>query len=458
MTSAPHLMRKFRLPLTCVLELALLSLSVLFVAGVEPAAAQDFSPPVLERGRYLAVAGDCTSCHTKPGGGKPFAGGYAIASPIGAIYSSNITPSRVAGIGAYSERDFDRALREGLRADGAHLYPAMPYTAYVQLSDEDVHALYAYFMKGVAPVDTRPPKTNLPFPFNLRFSMALWNALFLKSERFTPDPSKDAEWNRGAYLVTALEHCSVCHSPRNVLMAERTGQAFAGGPVGSWYAPNITSDSISGIGGWSHEELIQYLKTGATYPKSQAAGGMAEAVTNSLQHLDPKDIEAIVTYVMTISPIHDPKETQTSTSYGAPAHFESAFRGAVTGQGETASGLALYSGYCASCHQPTGAGTPDHAYPALFQNTATGASRPDNLVSTILFGVNRDAGGRHVFMPQFGDQSYVQSLSDVQIAAISNYVLTTFGDPKVHVTDHDVATARKGGPPSPLLNATAIFK
>ena len=218
MTRAPHLMRKFRLPLTCALELALLSLSVLFVTGAGPVAAQDFSAPVVERGRYLAVAGDCTSCHTKPDGGKPFAGGYAIASPIGAIYSSNITPSRVAGIGAYSERDFDRALREGLRADGAHLYPAMPYTAYVRLSDEDVHALYAYFMKGVAPVDTQPPKTKLPFPFNLRFSMALWNALFLKSERFTPDPSKDAEWNRGAYLVTALEHCSVCHSPRNVLM------------------------------------------------------------------------------------------------------------------------------------------------------------------------------------------------------------------------------------------------
>jgi mono/diheme cytochrome c family protein len=446
------------LPLARALEFAPLFFSILCVTGAGSAAAQDFPPPVVERGRYLAVAGDCTACHTKPDGGKPFAGGYAIASPIGAIYSSNITPSRVAGIGAYSERDFDRALREGLRADGAHLYPAMPYTAYVRLSDEDVHALYAYFMKGVAPVDTQPPKTNLPFPFNLRISMAIWNMLFLKSERFAPDSSRDAEWNRGAYLVTALEHCSVCHSPRDILMAERAGQAFAGGSIGSWYAPNITSDSISGIGGWSHEELVQYLKTGATYPKSQAAGGMAEAVTNSLQHLDQKDIEAIAKYVMTISPIRDRNETQTSTSYGAPAHFESAFRGVVTGQGDTTSGLALYSGYCASCHQPTGAGTADHAYPALFQNTATGASRPDNLVSIILFGVNRDAGGRHVFMPQFGDQSYVQSLSDMQIAAISNYVLTNFGDPKVHVTDHDVATARKGGPASPLLKASAIVK
>jgi mono/diheme cytochrome c family protein len=435
----------------------LLSLSVFLVVGVGPTAAQEFSSQVVERGRYLAVAGDCTACHTKPDGGKPFAGGYAIVSPIGAIYSSNITPSRVAGIGAYSEHDFDRALREGLRADGTHLYPAMPYTAYVRLSDEDIHALYAYFMKDVAPVDTQPPTTNLPFPFNLRFSMALWNALFLKSERFAHDPSKDAEWNRGAYLVTALEHCSVCHSPRNIFMAERANEAFAGGPVGSWYAPNITSDPISGIGGWSHEELVQYLKTGATYPKSQAAGGMAEAITNSLQHLDQKDIEAIAKYVMTISPIRDRNEMQSSTSYGRPAHSEPAFRGAAS-QGDAADGLALYSGYCASCHQPTGAGTPDHAYPALFQNTATGASRPDNLISTILMGVNRGAGGRHVFMPQFGDQSYVQSLSDVQIAAISNYVLTTFGDPKVHVTDHDVATARKGGPASPLLKATAIFK
>ena len=427
-----------------------MSLGLLSSQSVVHAAAT-FSTDVVERGRYLAVAGDCTSCHTLPGSGAPFAGGYAIASPLGAIYSTNITPSRKAGIGAYTEHQFARALRKGVRADGAHLYPAMPYTAYAGLSDDDVHALFAYFMQGVAPIDTQPPQTSLPFPFNLRISMSVWNALFLKDSRFKADPTKSDAWNRGAYLVTALEHCSACHSPRNLLMAERTGRAFDGGQVGTWYAPNITSDPVSGIGGWSQEELVQYLKTGAVYPKSQAAGGMAEAVEHSLQHLQPQDLDAIATYIRTIAPIRDQAATLTAFAYDRPAHFEAALRGVAPGTGSAASGATLYSGYCASCHQPSGAGSTDHTYPSLFHNTSTGASQTDNLISTILYGVDRDAGGQRAFMPRFDDTSYVQSLTDEQVATVGNYVLQTFGNPTERISAQDVATSRKGGARSPLI-------
>jgi mono/diheme cytochrome c family protein len=404
-----------------------------------------------ERGRYLAVAGDCTGCHTRPDGGRPFAGGYAISSPLGTIYSTNITPSRIGGIGLYSEAEFVRAVRQGIRRDGAHLYPAMPYTAYTKVSDTDMHALYVYFMKAVTPVDLQPPRTSLPFPFNLRVSMAMWNTLFLSNVRFTPDPNRSAQWNRGAYLAEALEHCSACHTPRNLLMAEQTSSSYSGSRVSAWYAPNITSDPVSGIGTWTRDELVQYLKTGALHPKSQAAGGMAEAVTDSLQYLRPEDLEALATYLLSIAPIRDRQQTRTDDSLGGPARYEARLRGKPTTAGsEHPDGAALYSGYCASCHQPTGTGTADHIYPALFHNTATGSRHAENLIAAILFGVDRKVGDYRAFMPQFGADSFVQTLTDAQVASVSNYVLQAFGESSVRVAAEDVATARRGGP-TPLL-------
>jgi mono/diheme cytochrome c family protein len=216
-------------------------------------------------------------------------------------------------------------------------------------------------------------------------------------------------------------------------------------------APNITSDPVSGIGGWSEEELVQYLKTGAVYPKSQAAGGMAEAVEHSLQYLEPQDLDAIAPYIKTIAPIRDRAATLTAFAYDRPAHFEAALRGVAPGTGLAASGAALYSGYCASCHQPNGGGSTDQAYPSLFHNTSTGANQADNLISTILYGVDRDVGGQRAFMPRFDETSYVQSLTDEQVATVGNYVLQTFGNPMVRISAQDVAMARKGGARSPLI-------
>ena len=409
----------------------------------------------LERGRYLAIAADCMACHTAASG-KPYAGGYAIDSPLGTIYATNITPSKKGGIGHYTEADFARALRQGVRADGSHLYPAMPYTSYALLSDADVGDLYHYFMHAVTPVDEPARQTKLPFPFNVRLSMLGWNALFLDDKRFVPDAGKSAQINRGAYLAEGLAHCSACHTPRNMLMAEVGSQQLAGANLGAWHAPNITSDAISGIGGWTDAELAVYLKTGHVEGKGQAAGGMAEAIQNSLQFLRDDDVAAIVAYLRTVPPVRAAGQQKPAYSYGGAVSEEAGLRGMASSTEHQSlnSGKVLFSGYCASCHSASGAGSTGQAYPALFNNTATGAATPANLVSAILFGVERKIGkeGEEVeaFMPRFDQRSYVQALTDEQIASIANYVLKQYGNPAVSVTPAYVAQARRGGE-TPLL-------
>ena len=422
----------------------LLASACALAALASPALGQASSADLVEQGRRLAVAGDCTACHTTPSTGAPFAGGYPIASPLGAIYATNITPSKSHGIGAYTEAEFARVLRQGIRRDGAHLYPAMPYTSYTQLSDGDVHALYLYFMQGVTPVDVDPPRTILPFPFNLRFSMAFWNALFLDDRRFTPDPSATNEWNRGAYLVGALGHCSTCHSPRGLLMQERSDKFLAGGQLGEWYAPNITADAVSGVGGWTRTELVAYLKTGRVLGKAQAAGGMAEAVTNSLSHLPDKDLEAIAVYLASVPGVRDAGVTRTAFTFGAPAAFEAKLRGSPAASTAKQDGARLYSGLCASCHDATGAGTREQVYPSLLRNSTVGAARPDNLIAVILHGVDRNVAGEHVLMPGFGSGSFVQPLTDAQIASVATFVRGQFG-PGGTINADDVAVARAGG-------------
>lgn len=416
----------------------------LLVGAMQTARADD----MLERGRYLSVAADCVACHTNPKQGKPYAGGYAIASPLGEIWASNITPSKTHGIGTYSEADFAKAVREGVRKDGAHLYPAMPYTSYAKLTDEDVHALYVYFMQGVAPVDEEAHTTELPFPFSVRSSMAVWNLLFLDKTPFKPDPAKGAQWNRGAYLVEGLAHCSSCHSPRGLMMQEVGGKAFAGGSLGDWYAPNITSHPISGIGGWTDDELATYLKTGRVAGKGQAGGGMAEAVSNSLSRLRDDDISAIVTYLRTVPAVADKDATRAAFAWGdaTAAPGEPAIRGT---DAPIASGAVLYSGLCASCHGSRGEGSKDGYYPSLVHNSTVGMVRPQNLVATIIGGIDRDVDGEHVLMPHFSEGSYVQALSDADVAAVATYVRTTFG-PGDQVTEAQVASIRDGGE-KPLL-------
>ena len=306
----------------------------------------DQTAAAIGRGEYLATAADCGACHTAPGR-KPFAGGLAIDTPLGTIYSTNITPSAEFGIGHYTEEEFSRALRRGIRRDGANLYPAMPYTSYAKFTDDDAHALYAYFTQAVTPVDQSTPQTELPFPLNIRLSMMGWNLLFLNTTAFVPDSRQSAEWNRGAYLAEGAAHCSTCHTPRGFLMQEETSRALSGAEVGPWYAPNITSDPVSGIGSWTKEDLAAYLRTGHLSRKAQAAGSMGEAVTKSFQHLTAPDIDAIATYVKSVPAVHNPGDETSRFAMGKAFSELATLRGrdGIRSDNDThATGAELFEG------------------------------------------------------------------------------------------------------------------
>jgi len=417
-----------------------------------PASAQTVvaDDPLVASGDYLAKAGDCAACHTVPGG-PAFAGGLAIQSPVGTIYASNITPSKTAGIGRYTRDQFAAALRQGIRPDGSNLYPAMPYTAYALFSDQDIDALYAYFLKDVRPVDVAPPTTRLPFPMNIRLAMAAWNLVFFRHQRFEPAPAQSPAWNRGRYLVEGAAHCSTCHTPRGFLMQERTDLAFAGGQVGAWYAPNITSDATNGIGSWSKPVLIGYLRDGVAPGRARAAGTMAEAVEHSFQYLTDGDLDAIATYIATVPPAGAKAASDRFVKGEAGSKLVSMRGLASAATDEATRGAVLFQGNCASCHGVRGQGGKDGYFPGLFHNSTTGAVN-SNLVATILNGVDRTTAKGQAFMPGFGGRpTDSNQLSDHDIALIATYVRAEYGASGAAVTDQDVATVRQGGPSSPLV-------
>jgi mono/diheme cytochrome c family protein len=418
---------------------------IVLLASLAPVRAAPTDGMVL-KGQYLAIAADCAACHTTKGG-APFAGGYAIGSPMGVIWSTNITPSKQYGIGNYTEAQFARALREGVAPNGRHLYPAMPYTSYAMLTDADTAALYRYFMTQVAPVETASKETSLPFPFSVRASMAGWNAIYANGKPFVADAAKSPAYNRGNYLVNGLAHCTACHTDRTLFMGEDVKQPLGGGALGAWYAPNISADKVAGIGAWRDDELFAYLKTGHVMDKAQAAGPMAEAVENSLQYLTDADLTAIVTYLKQ-GPATGGTEAQPRYAVGRMAMDEMALRGNAVQNVDP--GWKVYTGTCAACHGAQGEGTAK--YPALFHNTTTGAGRADNLVATILYGVQRTVGGKAIAMPAFGPGAgYNERLSDQQVADVANYILKNFGQATADVTAHTVATMRAGGPTPTLV-------
>jgi mono/diheme cytochrome c family protein len=400
---------------------------------------------LIQRGKYLSTAGDCVACHSAPGG-KPFAGGLALPTPIGEIIATNITPSKTAGIGNYTLEQFSDALRKGIRADGKRLYPAMPYTSYAKVSDDDVKAMYAYFMNDVAAVDTAAKPTQLPFPFNIRLSMAGWNLLFLDSQPYEADPAQSSEWNRGAYLTQGLTHCSACHSPRNLMMAEVPSKELAGGEVGTWHAPNITSDRNSGMGGWDTDELVKYLKTGESLGKGQAAGPMAEAVDHSLQYLTDADLKAIAVYIKSVPAQREAADSKPVYALGQKTDELSSLRGvALPADPNKMTGAQIYDGYCGSCHQAQAQGSFDGGLPSLSNNTAVGRSNTQNLVMVILEGIHRKSDGSDVRMPGFA-----RELTDPQIATLANYLTQHYGNPDAKVSVGQVEQQRAGGAKSHL--------
>ncbi|KAB7896715.1 c-type cytochrome [Rouxiella sp. S1S-2] len=413
--------------------------------NVTSALAADVSTAqLIKRGEYIAVAADCGACHRQTlEDGKPYAGGYAIDSPMGRIIASNITPSKQFGIGNYSEKQFADAVRKGVASDGSNLYPAMPYTAYHGMTDDDVHALYTYFMQGVAPVDHAPEaKTQLGFPFNVRQIMWGWNLLYRSDKPFVNQPGASDELNRGKYLVDVLGHCSTCHTPRNMMMAENSDKNLSGSPLGGWYAPNITPDK-SGIGSWSQSDIVTYLKTGHLAGKAQAAGPMGEAVEHSFRYLTEADLNAMAMWIKQVPAISTPIAQVSSSAPGATD-----INLIVSGQGSQSSladsssthGAELYNDACASCHGIEGQGTKDNFYPSLTSNTAVSGPTAQNLVMTVVDGLHRKGSDSDVSMPAFGQQ-----MNDAQIAAVSSYVRSQFGNIKEPVAVDQVKTWRSGG-------------
>ncbi|WP_206243499.1 cytochrome c [Novosphingobium terrae] len=430
---------------TLTASIAVATVLVLGGAALEAAPTSDADSSLVAQGRYLATAGDCAACHNDPKTGNPFAGGYGVESPLGTIYGSNITPSRSAGIGAWSLAQFSDAVRKGQAPGGHYLYPAMPYTAFAGLSDADVKALYSYFMLGVAPVDHTPPETRLAFPFSVRASMIGWNLLYSRSQPARATPVSGVA--RGRYLVETLGHCSTCHTPRDSLMGEKSDRFLTGGKVGSWTAPNITSDPDAGIGRWSQADLVRYLKTGALHGKAIAGGEMGTAVQNSFSKLTDGDLQDIAAYVRSVPGARDKFEGERSGwRDSAPLRADQLEhpmdRKDVKSfiDVDRVSGAALYESACASCHGHNGRGSVDHVLPPLVGSSAVGSADPSNLVMTITQGIDRTVDGQRTLMPAFGPQhtEFGPQFNAAQVAKVADYVATAFGNPNHHVTPDDV--------------------
>jgi nicotinate dehydrogenase subunit B len=409
-----------------VVSIAALALpwrSIAPIARPDPSA---YSAATISKGQQLAALGDCAVCHTQANGAIN-AGGRAIETPFGIIYSTNITPDAETGIGAWSYPAFERAMREGIHRDGKHLYPAFPYNHFAKTSDADLQALYAYLMAQPA-VRSISPETKLAFPFNLRPLMAGWNALFHSSATFVPDVAQSAAWNRGAYLVEGLGHCGACHSPRNALGAEKAEAYLAGGFAEGWEAPPLTSLSQAPIP-WSEDELFAYLRTGESRFHGVAAGPMAPVV-KELTALPDDDIRAMAVYLGSFNGTPMDKAAQDALA----ARLETS----TSTQAVSASspGARLYDGACAVCHKVGGAPLFG-SRPSLALNSNLHGAAPDNLIQVILHGISAPASSDLGYMPGFKD-----SFNDRQVAELVSWLRRQFAPDKPPWTGIDAAIGR----------------
>ncbi|QGZ63082.1 cytochrome c [Paraburkholderia acidisoli] len=411
-------------------------LAVVAVAqlGVAPLArAQDAA--LIQRGDYLAKAGDCVACHSAPHG-KPFAGGLPMMTPMGAIYSTNITPDPDTGIGRYSEADFARALREGVAKDGHNLYPAMPYPSYAKVSDEDVHALYAYFMHGVAPIRQPDRESDIRWPLNMRWPLKFWNLIFLDKGSYRPKPQQDVAWNRGAYLIQGLGHCGSCHTPRGVAFQEKaldeTGSAYlSGAAVDNWFASNLSGAHNAGLGRWSEADIAQFLKTGANQHAS-AFGSMTSVINHSMQWMSDADLAAIARYLKSLPAAGDPEPT--AYAYDPKATKVSLLRPAND------AGARTYATYCMHCHGADGRAFAPFLAP-LAGNPNVLEKNPLSLIHVTLEGTEDiviDGIPAPYPMPRYADV-----LDDQQIADVLTFIRAGWSNGAPAVSPKAVGDLRK---------------
>jgi mono/diheme cytochrome c family protein len=379
-----------------------------------------FTPQDIRNGAALAAIGNCDVCHTLPGGDF-YAGGRALRTPFGVVYATNITPDPATGIGRWSEEAFRRALRAGVARDGHHLYPVFPYDHFIDVNDEDAHALYAFLMTRT-PVEAPARPDDLRFPYSWRPALAFWKLAYLRHDGFKPQATQSADWNRGGYLVEGLAHCGACHTPRNAQGAERQDQKFAGGDAEGWDAPALNGASPAPVP-WTSEQLFAYLRRGIDDHHGAAAGPMAP-VTHNLARVSESDVRAIATYVASIvgaAPAPRDKPAPPAQSGAASAQSSAA---------------AIYVGACSGCHSDR----PGSAAIDLAHSTAVHASDPRNAINVVLFGITPSAGEHGAQMPPFAP-----ALTDRQIAEVLAYVRGRFSrGPAWSALDAQVRAIRQG--------------
>lgn len=428
--------RKLWLGILVALLIVVLALfAYVWQPAIDPIEAppSNFGQQQLQQGKNVAAAGACVVCHTAAGG-EPNAGGLAMETPFGTIYSTNITPDPETGIGQWSFEAFDRSMRRGVARDGSYLYPAFPYTHFTHLTAEDMQALYAYLMSE-PPVKSVPPQTELPFPLNIRPLMAGWNLLFLDRDPIEPVPDKSEDWNRGLYLTRGAGHCAACHSPRNALGAEKDGDSFlAGGKAEGWIAPALNQDSPAPVP-WTEQALFDYLRHGFAETHGAAGGAMAAVVREGTSQIAESDTRAMAVYLASFTGSANADSADRIASEKAE-QAQAAVTPALT------KGAQLFGSACLSCHH-AGEGVPVFGVrPELWFSTSLYLDEPDNVVRYVLDGVQDPASPDLGYMAGFR-----HNLNDDQIATVINYMRTQFaGKPEWAGLSEAVHRIRTGAP------------
>jgi mono/diheme cytochrome c family protein len=387
------------------------------VCLIQHGAAFAASPEQIDRGRYLVAAGDCMSCHLREGG-EPLAGGLGLKTPFGVIYSSNITSERETGIGAWSSEQFYRAMHDGEGVHGEHLYPAFPYPWFRLATRADDDAIFAY-LQTTPPVRYTPPETKIPFPLNYRWTLGVWNLLYVGQD-FKTDPQHSSEWNRGAYLVNGLGHCGGCHTPKKVTGADKHDRELFGGSVDNWAAPNLTGNAVVGLGSWSIDDVVKYLRSGRNAYAS-AGEAMADVVKYSTSYLSDADLQAIAVYLKDIQP-------SATLSPDTPD------------QAAMSRGAAVYSDVCTACHLENGVGQ-SRTFPPLARNAMVQQQDPTGLIHVILGGTQVAATVARpspLTMP-----SFAWKLSDQEVADVATYIRHSWGNQAASVPAKDVQKLRR---------------
>jgi mono/diheme cytochrome c family protein len=428
-----------------LLGLALLVWVVALAFALWPTSTREVAAPaaadqatLVERGRYLADAGDCTACHTAKGG-QPFAGGLPIASPIGTLYSTNITPDKATGIGNYTLNDFDRALRHGIAANGSSLYPAMPYPAYARISDSDVQALYAYFMHGVPAVAAGNRVSDVPWPLSMRWPLAIWRKVFAPAPdavAFKAERYPNAEVARGAYLVQGLGHCGSCHTPRALTLQEKaldeSGPEFlSGGPViDGWLAVNLRGNSADGLGQWSNEDIVATLRSARNASHAVLGGAMSDVVVHSTQHLSDADLQAVAAYLKTL-----PATARQVSSFQADPGTAKALAAGEEGS----RGAELYIDNCAVCHRTNGLGDA-RVFPRIAGNSSVLSEDPVSMIRLVLEGSRLPS--TRAAPSDLGMPGFAWRLSDQEVAQLLTFIRNSWGNQAPVVSAEQVKASR----------------